>query len=54
MNFDTNFTETFSQESNKQLTSIGSGNDLAPNRRQTLVEPMMTQSTDDYIQQKGR
>ena len=34
---ESNFTEMCSQESNWQKASIGSGNGLAPNRRQAII-----------------
>ena len=37
LNFDSNFTEVSSQGSNWQYVSIGSGNGLAPNRRQAIT-----------------
>ena len=44
------FAETYSQESNWQQASIGSGNGLALNRQHALPELMMTQFTDIYMQ----
>ena len=36
-NFDSNFSEIFSKESNWQYAGTGSGNGLAPNRRQAIT-----------------
>ena len=37
MNFDSDFTEIYSQESNQQYFSIGLDNGLAPARRQASI-----------------
>ena len=49
LNFNYNFIEVYFQGSNWLLVSTGSGNGLAPNRRETLTQSMLTQYTDAYI-----
>ena len=41
-NFDANITEIYSQESGWQWANIGSGNGLAPNRRQAIICSSLT------------
>ena len=52
-NFDSNFTEICSQESNWQWGSTGSGNGLAPYRRQAITCTNADQFTDAHMRHLG-
>ena len=47
--FDLNFTEVYSQESNQQYSSIGSDNGMAPTRRQAIIGTNDDYFTDAYM-----
>ena len=53
IDFDYDFTEMYSQESNWQYSNIGSDNGLAPTRRQAIIWTNDDKFTDAYMRRSA-